>query len=606
MKQRISLYFTIFFFFFFIFFIEKIVFIFTCYPSGIGFSIQDILMVLLHGLLQDLSVSAYLTIIPTLLLLGSLWVRSDAITKVMNIYFGIVVTLISIVAVADVTLYPNWGFHFDSELLMMLRKPNELFAGVSLMGLGISLLAVIFLSILLFYMYRWIIKRKVLKLRLPFSMGKSFFMLLLLLGLLYFPIRGNIFAPMPDIEQAYFSNEQFLNHAAVNPHLNFVYSFFNRKDDLKSQYQFYSKEEAENIFNKLTYASQDDNLIKALKIERPNIVLIVLDGISAKVASDSIVAPNLHKYGKEGLKFSNFYATGTDADGGIVSILSGYQVQPIASILDYPGKLRTLSSIPRVLKNESYNVSFYTNGKIENSALKSYLTDVCAVSQMYVEGDSLKRDADRKREGNYLIDRVYCDLTKKIINGSQMAIIYDFISDKSKDGFDKKFEDPYLNTVAYADSCLGNFIDSLNTSETWDNTLIIFTSNQASNASRQNLRKNEAQRFHIPMIWIGGALDKNNIANSDYASQNDLAATLLSQLNIENKEFKFSKNILSDKTYKFAFYTYKNGFSMLADTTSVAIYDIDENRMLEQKGNPDVEKQAKAYFQNMYIDLGTR
>lgn len=604
MKQRTSLFFTVFFFFFFIFLIEKIVFVFTCYPSGVGFSTEDILMVLFHGLLQDLSASAYLTVIPTLLLLGSVWVRSEAIAKAMNMYFGIVLTLLSAVSVIDIVLYPNWGFRFDSELLMMLFKPKDLFIGVSSMELGIALLAIILLTILLFVFYRLIIRRKVLKLRLPFSMGKSFFMLLLLLVLLYFPIRGNFFAPMTDIEQAYFSNVQFLNHATVNPHLNLVYSFFDSKDNFKSQYQFYNKEEAENIFKDLNNP-KGDSINQVLRIERPNIILFVLDGLSANIASDSIVAPNIYKYAKEGISFRNFYANSIEADGGLVSVLSGYPVQPTTNILNYPRKIRTLPSIPETLQKEGYELSYYSDGKIEDPNLELYLKEACAIPRMYVGGDSVINKVEELRLDNYLMGKVYADLTTRIINGPYMAIVHDITADRSL-SFSKKISDnSYLNTVAYVDSCLGNFIDSLKTTEMWENTLVIFTSNNVSKSYAQNFRKSEARRFHIPMVWVGGALEKNNIKIEDYASQNDIAATLLAQLKVEHKDFKFSKNILSEEGNKFAFYIYKNGFSML-DTASVVIFDNDKNSVLELHGDPEVEKQAKAYYQNMYIDLGTR
>lgn len=604
MKQRTSLFFTVFFFFFFIFLIEKIVFIFTCYPPGVGFSTEDILMVLFHGLLQDLSASAYLTVIPTLLLLGSVWVRSEAIAKVMNMYFGIVLTLLSVVSVIDIVLYPNWGFRFDSELLMMLFKPKDLFIGVSSMELGIALLAIILLTILLFIFYRLIIRRKVLKLRLPFSMGKSFFMLLLLLGLLYFPIRGNFFAPMTDIEQAYFSNVQFLNHATVNPHLNLTYSFFDSKDNFKSQYQFYNKEEAENIFKDLNNP-KSDSINQVLRIERPNIILFVLDGLSANIASDSIVAPNIYKYAKEGVSFSNFYANSIGADGGLVSVLSGYPVQPMANILNYPRKVRTLPSIPEVLQKEGYELSYYSDGKIDDPNLELYLKDACSIPRMYVGGDSVINKEEELRLDNYLMGKVYADLTTRIINGPYMAIVHDITADRSL-SFSKKISDnSYLNTVAYVDSCLGSFIDSLKSTEMWENTLVIFTSSNVSKSYAQNMRKSEAQRFYIPMVWIGGALEKNNVKIGDYASQNDIAATLLAQLKVGYKDFKFSKNILSGDGNKFAFYIYKNGFSML-DTASVVIYDNDKNNVLELHGDPEIEKQAKVYYQNMYIDLGTR
>jgi len=114
----------------------------------------------------------------------------------------------------------------------------------------------------------------------------------------------------------------------------------------------------------------------------------------------------------------------------------------------------------------------------------------------------------------------------------------------------------------------------------------------------------EKVRFHIPMIWIGGAVERPAVI-SNYGSQNDLAATLLSQLHIDHSDFSFSKDLLYLQRRQFAFYAYVNGFCMI-DSSSVYLYDNNQQRPLIQTGDPTREIEAKAFFQMMYLDLGKR
>jgi hypothetical protein len=44
----------------------------------------------------------------------------------------------------------------------------------------------------------------------------------------------------------------------------------------------------------------------------------------------------------------------------------------------------------------------------------------------------------------------------------------------------------------------------------------------------------------------------------------------------------------------------------MMDSSSVFLYDNNQQRVLEQTGDPDMEKEAKSFFQMMYIDLGNR
>ena len=64
-------------------------------------------------------------------------------------------------------------------------------------------------------------------------------------------------------------------------------------------------------------------------------------------------------------------------------------------------------------------------------------------------------------------------------------------------------------------------------------------------------------RFHIPMLWLGGAIAEPKVIDT-YANQTDLAATLLNQMGLPTDEFSFSKDILNPCVPHYAFYTFNN------------------------------------------------
>lgn len=60
----------------------------------------------------------------------------------------------------------------------------------------------------------------------------------------------------------------------------------------------------------------------------------------------------------------------------------------------------------------------------------------------------------------------------------------------------------------------------------------------------RTLAYNEPLRHRIPMIWTGGAVARPRVVE-DYASQIDIAATLLAQLGVPHDDFDYSKDIFA-------------------------------------------------------------
>lgn len=606
MKQRVLLFITIFLYFIFVFLIQKTAFTIIHSSLGGGLSIGDFFQCLYHGLPLDLSMSGYLTALPALILIASIWLHPKVTAGVYNVYFMAIFILIAIIGVADIVVYPFWGFHFDSSVFLYLQKPKETFASATIPQMIAGLVFTSAFAALMFVGYKYVIRKQVDKFTVPKSIPKTGIVLLVLSGLLFLPIRGGVTVSTMNVGKVYFSDRMFLNHAAINPQFNLMYSL-SKSDDFASQYQFMDRGEAEDIFSHLNMRPDNDSIIRLLNTDRPNIILCILESFSASAALDSTVAPNMSKFAQEGILFSNFFANSFRTDRGIVSILSGYPAHPTVAIMKYPQKTEGLGSISKSLQEKGYdNMSFYYGGDADFANMRSYIVGGCGISDVVSDKNFPLSERMTKwgAPDHFLFDKFYNDLTSKEQKEPFFKAVLTLSSHEPFDVPVSKFDTPFLNAVNYTDECLGDFVGKLKKTDMWDNTLIVLLADHAMQSYPQGVNNSDPERFRIPMIWMGGAVKEAKVV-TDYGSQNDLAATLLSQLGIGYNGFKFSKDMLNTNIRKFAFYSYVNGFSMRDNTGSVT-YDNDKQNVIDQKGNADLEKEGEAFFQNMYLDLGSR
>jgi hypothetical protein len=67
------------------------------------------------------------------------------------------------------------------------------------------------------------------------------------------------------------------------------------------------------------------------------------------------------------------------------------------------------------------------------------------------------------------------------------------------------------------------------------------------------------------MVWTGGLLEDFKIREISMAgSQPDIASTLLSQLNMNDSEFSFSRNLFDNTKKGFVYCAFRNGNIFLA------------------------------------------
>ena len=595
-----------------VFAIQKILFLLYHHDLAAGHSFSEFAQVITNGLKLDATMAGYLTAIPLLLTLVSIWFTGGKIHTVLKVYFAVIAIVVASIFTVDEALYGYWKFRLDSTVFFYLESPANAMASVPILTFVLQLIKTIVFSLLIY----WLLKRyiiPVLPKKPTLKKWQTMAAGIFLAGLLFIAIRGGVTTSTANVGMVYFSKDQFLNHAAINPCFSLLTSM-SRQEDFSTQFQFFPEEERQLLFSPLYPAANNtriDEEDKLLKTNRPNVLIIVLEGITANViestGGESNITPNLNRLSKEGVLFQNMYANSFRTDRGLVAVLNGYLAQPTTSIMKYPSKSQSLPSIAKSLRNEGYETDVLYGGDINFTNMRSFFfnsgyNNLTADVDFPISSRLSKWGAD----DDVTFERLYDDILNK--KEKQTPWHTTFLTLSSHEPFKvpySRLEHPYLNSVAFTDSCLGDFVDKIKKTPAWDDLLIMFVSDHGY-PYPDTVKMYEPRRYHIPCLWIGGAV-KAPVVIKKYINQTDLVATLLGQLEIEKEEFTFSRDLFSPNYPEFAFYTFNNGFAFI-DSSGVSVYDnTDDASLIEEPEISNIRiNKGKAILQTLYKDLGKR
>lgn len=589
--------------------------------------------VIWHGLPLDLSMAGYLSVIPGFLSIAVVWLKRDLVKPIMNIYFIIASLFITCSFLLNASLYPYWKYPLDSTpLFYFFTSPADAIASVSIWQVILSIVILIVLTIGVWFTLRMRGEKRQQYSRYSYGYGglgsgkrnrfddfdrhrgRTSIILLLLTGLLFLPIRGGITVSTMNTGQAYYSQNAYLNHSAVNPLFSLLESI-THQEDFASQYRFMKDKEADKIFATMTSTS-DENTYPLLneatfKKGTPDILIVIMESFASDImpsmGSYKDVAVCLDSIAQQSILFTRFYANSFRTDRGMVSILSGYPAQPTTSIMRYPRKTSQLPSIARNLaKYKNYKTTYYYGGDADFCNMRSYL-----VSQGY---QHIISDANFPIEDKLskwgVPDHILAAKMMEDIKAQQnekRPMLRILQTSSSHEPFEvpyHRLKDKRLNAFAYTDSVMGAIVREYRKLPRWKNTLIVFVPDHVG-GYKENLNDHDRSRYQIPLILAGGAISRP-MKVGIIGSQHDIAATLLGQLGVEHREFTFSKNMMSDATPKFAFFAVNDAFGVVSEENSL-IYDNRAKRIVYDKGEKGFNlKRGQAYLQKLYDDLARK
>ena len=581
-----------------VFIMAKVAFMLFC-REGHEFAFGDMFQVVWHGLSLDLSTALYFLILPFLLSIVSLWYWAKWITYLLRGYYLLISLAFALAFVADTSLYPFWGFKLDATCLQYLESPNEMAASVSTIYIIIRFLALAVTTIVIYGGYRNInsslftaCSKKIIGLLLH----------LIAIPLIIIGIRGGLDESATNIGQVYFSQNQFLNHSAVNPVFNFLDSI-DSLDSSNISYSFMSDEECEKTISELfnTESIDTDTL---LNTTTPNIIVILMEscgGQFTELSGRSDITPHLNRLANEGIYFTNCYANSWRTDRGTLCTYSGYPSFPTISVMKLPVKSRSLPCLARSLRDaKGYSTHYLYGGDINFTNMRSYLIGG-GFEQLTWKADY--SGADQKTAEWGVRDDITFATLFDMTTSLQSPYLIGYSTLSSHEPWDvpiHKFDDEVLNAFYYLDQCIGDFIAKLKKSKAWDNTLVILLPDHGINYKEYD--ELHPLRNHIPMLWIGGAV-KTPRRIDTICNQTDLPATLLGQLGIPHADYTFSRDVLSSSyTHPLAMHTYTEGFSIV-DSTGFTVFDLNSQKTVKGNGNINL---GKAILQAASKDLSSR
>lgn len=513
----------------------------------------------------------------------------------------------------DSSLYQPWGTRLNAQLIPYLANPKGVWASLSgwqwvaVLSVGSLLIGAAYFAML-----------KVTKLQNLEQAKPKWYVapsILFLTAVLIIPIRGGFDRSPLNHSSVYFSEKLYANHAAYNYFWTFMYAAFHKNVE-ENPVSFMSEQECLATLGKLNLQNQAELPIylKSQTKQPINVVLVILESFSNKVIEPlggmKGLTPNLNQYCKEGISFSNCYASGGRSDKGISALLCAYPALMRASaIINFPDKMKNLDYMPRYFRERNYEMSFYYGGDVNFYNTRMLL--IQAGVNNIISKDKFPVSNNQQKWGvpdEFLYQRMFEDLQKS--KQPFMSMVYNISSHEPFDipeGFERikgsASQERYCNSIAYSDSCLGDFVSKLKASPLWKNTVVIITSDHTSLEPGPTTPE-DLESFRIPMIWIGGAVN-SSLQIDKVCNQNDLSATLVQQMGWKPKPSYFSQNMFGKKD--FALFYNIDGWGFVSP--QCAFYEnIDSKKKKFFYGEDAAKKDslqqfAKAYTQYLHNDF---
>lgn len=559
--------------------------------------------------------AAYIAVIP--LLVYTFWY----FTNRQKINFGwakkyniVLIVLFSLISVINFNIYREWGSKINSRAIeFAILTPSESLASGASSPIFLTLSVLLILLAIGLYLNFVLVKRQITFVKTPIWV--KFIIAILTLGVNFLFIRGGTGTAPNSQSMAFFSNYQILNHASLNTEWNLMSSILASNKASKNPYIYLDQKQAEQEVENL-YKAQKDTTISFLKIDKPNVVIFILESFTADLTkalgnADGIT-PNIDSLAKKGVFFSQIYATGNRTDKGLIGSLTGFPTLAIGSIVKWPEKMQKIPAISQKLYQNGYQTSFYYGGESEFDNYKAFVLG--HNYKTLVDKNSFDKKDMNSKWGAY--DGLVFNRQLTEANTSKQPFFSTILSLTNHEPFELPVKHKFGNadnvqkfksTAFYTDSCIGSYLNEAKKQAWYKNTLFIFVADHGHPLPKQNHEIYEPQRYHIPLIFYGDVI-KDEFKGKVYdktGSQQDLPATLLAQLKIDSKDFKWSKNLLNPYNRHFAYFSWDNGFGFIENGHTVTFDNVGKSVLYNSKPEDAattnrILNSGKAYLQSAY------
>lgn len=568
-----------------------------------------LLQAFVSGWSLDLSTAVYICLLTfSLLLLLRKAVHRKA---ALNIFFWVFSFSMFTLALADAALMLKWGNRINEQALQYMEHPQE--AAAASAGAPFAFIA---LQLLLALLTARLVLGGIWKLsrRLPeeprgWQLAGSW---LIVLAASALAMRGGTGAVPLNQSSVAFSNTTRLNTLAVNPLWNLGYYLSNGTRKLDYHPYLCCDSIAEAAARNWAYPN-DTPLLQLTAVEKPNVLLIVLESFTAQASAyfggKLNLTPRLDAIAAQSLALKRVYANGDRTDKGLASLLSGWHPQPWHSVLHEPEKAAKLPSLPSALRRAGYTSIFHYGGDSRFADMKAWLL---AIGMERIEDIAVYPASMHNSKWGAHDEHLFQRLAEQTGQYPQPW----FCTALSLSSHEP-FEIPgragagdemarFRASIRYTDSCLGVWWNKISREPWFDNTLVIITADHGRAIGQELSHHFHPELYRIPLLIGGGALHRDlaGRTRSEVMSQAHLAPNLLRALHLQDPA-AIPHAVWFGVRKTPAIYAFQDGIGWIGDSAQ-AIWENKPWRRTLLEGNTAeaelAERQIRA-FQQLWINF---
>ncbi len=555
-----------------VFFVQRAIFL-IYYHQQIaleGISSTELYKTFLAAWKLDTSTAFYLLLLPFLLSVLYRIKPAKFYNAVQNVYTALMLMVYLMITAGETGLYGEWQTKLSFKALLYFRHPREVFQSATTGEIVLFFSLVILQFFLFFFIYRKYVFVSFEKAKKGSGFVLTAVNHLFIAGLLFLGIRGGFQAIPITASQAYFSKHQILNIASVNPGYNLVFNTLDYfKVDKYNIFKTMPEEKARSVVKRL-HEIPRDTTVHILRFKKPNVVILFLESFSGdlieSLGGDPRIAPNFHEMEKDGLLFTQFYATGNRSQEALASVYGGLPAVPVTTLTDHPEKYKSVPSLIKIMKKNGYYTSFLFGGQLIYGNIKSYL--IYNEFDSITEGKDLDPSLPRQMLG--VPDEYMLKVFLRQLDSLPRPFFANAFTLSSHSPYDVPGgwpltwvhpENKFVNSAHYTDKALGEFFREAKRQPWWDSTLFVVLADH-SHMSYHNYLPGTFEYRRIPLLLTGGALKEEYRGKRDSTlmSNVDVTATLLHQLGYDSRAFFWSKNVFNPYSPRFASFEFYSTF----------------------------------------------
>jgi phosphoglycerol transferase MdoB-like AlkP superfamily enzyme len=336
------------------------------------------------------------------------------------------------------------------------------------------------------------------------------------------------------------SSDPLVNDIQLSSSYKLLYAIYSLRHEEDSANDYPEMSDAEVL---ATYKeSQQKNFISSStthhqfgdvsKTKHKNIVIIVEESLGARFVGslDGLpLTPELDKWSKRGMWFTNLFATGIRSARGLEAITTGFPPSSARSVLKLSKSQRDFYTVANTVKNFGYHSAFVYGGEGHFDNMKGFFLnngfdeaiDINDYDEWTFKGTWGVSDEDLFARAHQLMSEQAGPFLTLIFTSSFHSP-YEFPDDRIE-----LYEEPKAskhNAVKYADYALGKYLETAEQSGYWQDTVFLIVADHDERPRGFSLVP--ISSYHIPGLILMEGMTPS--IQDKITSHIDLLPTVLS------------------------------------------------------------------------------